>query len=425
MPKADASHGVAKVAKLAYWLDILVFSFLLLLVFFLPISNAIIEVSACNAITWWLLMKIILKFHSRKPLGIPSSMNKALGLYVFFLVVSICISTKPYLGTRYFLAKTLEYLAIYLIVIDTFSTRKRLGIVTSVLFASIFLVMIDAMVQYFTGFEFLRHRIAVAGRISGPFEFPDEFGNYLAAVLPIVLVLASSRFRSRSVRFLSAIALVPLFLVFFANATKGAWFGFFISLLFVLFLHKDKRIIFFVPALLFVVFVFLSPVFKIHIKEQFSSTNLSMVHRFSLWQTGWNMFMARPIFGHGLGTYMSNYNAYRVVDPTIAGSGGIWYAHNSYLQMLAETGIFGLCAFVYLVFSSLKSAIPVLRRAQDSFFGTVAFGVTAGIIAYLAQIFFDSTFYSLANAVLFWLLLSFVFALVQHIKQDHLYHGRA
>jgi O-antigen ligase len=85
--------------------------------------------------------------------------------------------------------------------------------------------------------------------------------------------------------------------------------------------------------------------------------------RLGIWRDTIRLFRARPITGHGLGTY--DVAAYTLenaaADPAFRGKG--WHAHNVYLHVLAETGLLGLLAWCYVWFAL---AVQMLRAWKDA-----------------------------------------------------------
>ncbi|GAB6067135.1 hypothetical protein JCM13664_04530 [Methylothermus subterraneus] len=79
----------------------------------------------------------------------------------------------------------------------------------------------------------------------------------------------------------------------------------------------------------------------------------SWTSRLPLWLAAWRMFLASPWIGHGIGSFAlrSPYDldpaslpAWIAFDPR-----GIPWAHNLYLEMLAELGVLGLSALLFLM----------------------------------------------------------------------------
>lgn len=80
--------------------------------------------------------------------------------------------------------------------------------------------------------------------------------------------------------------------------------------------------------------------------------------RFNLYKLAWNMFLDKPIFGVGWRQY-ANVISYRNY-----GDGAFRDAHNVYLQILAETGIFGFIVFFLLFLLSFVRTITIIQKAM-------------------------------------------------------------
>ena len=61
-----------------------------------------------------------------------------------------------------------------------------------------------------------------------------------------------------------------------------------------------------------------------------------------IWRDTKALIKDYPLFGCGLGGYESCFMRYKSVAPTTT----VHYAHNDYLQVLAELGVFGMAAGV-------------------------------------------------------------------------------
>jgi O-antigen ligase len=74
--------------------------------------------------------------------------------------------------------------------------------------------------------------------------------------------------------------------------------------------------------------------------------------RASLWRDAWPMITQTPWFGKGLGSFQWTFRAYETEIPDIPAA----YAHNDYLQILAETGIVGLCLVIWVFAACWQTA---------------------------------------------------------------------
>ena len=95
------------------------------------------------------------------------------------------------------------------------------------------------------------------------------------------------------------------------------------------------------------------------------SLNLGVGMRLAIWTDTMRLFRARPITGHGLGTYdrVAYTLAENAADHEDLYRGAGWHAHNVYLHLLAETGILGLAAWCYLWFAILLQLFGAWRGA--------------------------------------------------------------
>ena len=93
------------------------------------------------------------------------------------------------------------------------------------------------------------------------------------------------------------------------------------------------------------------------------------------------------------------------------------YAHNSYLQMAAETGLLGLGCFLWVLFVLLKHGIQSCFRIKDYWSLSIAQGAVTGLLGLLVQSFFDNTLYTVQLGVIFWVLVGIIVA-VTHLKDQ-------
>jgi O-antigen ligase len=113
-----------------------------------------------------------------------------------------------------------------------------------------------------------------------------------------------------------------------------------------------------------------------------------------LWQAALREFTLDPVVGTGAGTYLIYGRKFR--DPSIQ-SDPI-YAHNDYIQLLAEYGVIGATLFVGFLAAHFSSAWKFIRRMlrwlqhnEEAFSSSLALvvGASLGIIALMVHSFFD------------------------------------
>jgi O-antigen ligase len=101
--------------------------------------------------------------------------------------------------------------------------------------------------------------------------------------------------------------------------------------------------------------------------------------RSDLLVAGWNMFTQNLWLGVGVGNYRFLVGRYGAPEIELT-----HIAHNTYLDIAAEQGVFGLLLFLAIVYSALRS-LNRTRRLTDfhsslSFLRTAALGVQAGLL---------------------------------------------
>jgi hypothetical protein len=128
-----------------------------------------------------------------------------------------------------------------------------------------------------------------------------------------------------------------------------------------------------------------------------SFVTTSLKGRMEFWRVALKLFENRPLTGYGLGTYFSGYY--------IEYGMNAWYsrfAHNHYLQIMAELGVVGIFLFLGFLFLSIKSVVLSLSKTENSFY---AWGMLSAIVAFLLHIGVDFTWNFPAVTSLFFVLL--------------------
>jgi O-antigen ligase len=103
--------------------------------------------------------------------------------------------------------------------------------------------------------------------------------------------------------------------------------------------------------------------------------------RLPLWQDAWKMIREHPVIGQGLGTFQWTFPAYETVGPDIPAR----YAHNDYLQALAEVGIIGLVLLLTALMLAYRTALINLFRSKDSLARGIGMGTLGALTAVMMQ----------------------------------------
>ncbi len=91
-----------------------------------------------------------------------------------------------------------------------------------------------------------------------------------------------------------------------------------------------------------------------------NDANYAVIERMAHWQAALSMWRERFWLGVGFGCYEAAYPAHRLINWPFA----LGHAHNYYLNLLAETGIVGLAAYLALLGSLFVSLWRASRRTM-------------------------------------------------------------
>ena len=360
------------------------------LLFFLAISNALVEIFVSLAIFGFIGRKAIrpdFKYFKSWP-------NLFLLLFLFFSALSLFNSgTYIKISLNALFGKWMQYLGICIIIQDGIYNQKiiKRGMFTFLFGAT--LAVLSGLSQYFFNIEFLRNR-STSTLSSGlraatsSFNHYNDLGGYLVVILSFVsaLLLSNNFFRIKTIG-LSILAILSTVVIIF-TFSRGSWLAMFISFIFMVIL-SGKNFKLLIPVFLIAIILFLFPMF--HERLLFTFKEGGDSDRFRYWLVAWKMINDHPFLGIGMGTFMANFSKYL---PGINAA----YAHNCYLQIWAETGIFSLISFMLFVSSFIYLGIKKFLVSKSF----LLLGLLSGVIGFLVQSFFDTNLYSLRLAVLFW-----------------------
>lgn len=200
-------------------------------------------------------------------------------------------------------------------------------------------------------------------RVHGTFSHPNILAFFLVFAAAItVMALRSGDLRLGGwTRTLLRVHLVNIFALLIATKTRNAWLALWIFF-FVFGALKDKKILFVtlvLPPLAMLhpaVWDRVQDLFQGHGENLESGLN-SGAWRMLLWQRGLEYLGANFLTGRGLASFQP-LSTHFFQTPEAGAP-----AHNVYLEMLFETGVLGLCAFV-AIFASILRFFWIRRRSM-------------------------------------------------------------
>lgn len=394
--------------------------FLYLLIALLPFSKAAVEICVSIAIVLWVIKRLLIfslkpktqKLNPKTILQIfkpqDSMLNRPIALFIFFAIISVIGSVYFKISLRAFFSKFMEGLLLFFIIIEAIREKRQVSIIIGLLLCATVVVSVDGIIQrFFTGFDVFRQMPITRGGITAAFNHKNDLGGYLLIPLPIVAILMmkkiyiAGRWQVTGSKSMLVILFVLLGLFTFTMAltnSRGAWAALILGISMTYFsinkkIFKGIVISGCLVLAMFLLFIIYSP--EEHQSEVFDIQH-DIISRAVTWKDALSMIKDRPIFGHGINTYM------RVMTKMHAHFGtGPTYAHNCYLQIAAEMGITGLASFLWIIGRLFHRCILEVRK-QKSEARLLLIGLLCGLLAFLVHSFVDTNLHSLQLNALFW-----------------------
>ncbi|MBO0720133.1 MAG: O-antigen ligase family protein [Blastocatellia bacterium] len=272
-------------------------------------------------------------------------------LVIFFLgILFIPVAANPGMSIDKLNDPFLKVVVIFFLMINLVNTRKRFrSLVSAVVLCGIPLGF-SAIKSYLNG-EFVLRGTRIQGLGEGLFGNPNDLAICLNMLLPLTIVLGLTSHGIRRLLFLGSALIMATGIM--VTYSRGGFLGLIFALLFMLWKLSQRRRIR-TMILVFVAVAVLLPVLPgsygkriLTIFSSDSDTTGSSNERKELLDNALNVISHHPIVGVGFG----NFPIYSIHELA---------AHNSYVEITAELGVFGLLAYLIVLFSPLLS----LRRLE-------------------------------------------------------------
>jgi O-antigen ligase len=257
----------------------------------------------------------------------------------------------------------------------------------------------------FSSYTYIKE-VLVGKRAFATFVSPNLFASYLIMILFLGLGLWSENKRKKI--YLMAVFLISLSLIYTKSIGAILTFIFVFSFWFYFFIRQDR----FIPnkrtkliAVFMVLFISIMVLIFLFINRHkishffdLSYTHNSIIQRLYYWRTALKMIKDYPLLGIGWRKFEIFYYFYK---PSLANMSR--YAHNVFLQITVELGIFGLLVFLSILYFFFKEAVRIIKDNPSVFL--FRFSLFCSGISFLLHNLFDLSFYFGQVSFFWWLLL--------------------
>jgi len=349
-----------------------------------------------------------------------NAVNKELGLFlktslnkpIFFYILACMISTG--IGVAFggvgiktsflFILKYIEYFIVFFMIANHIEDTDQIKRFVFCLLLTCFITSIIGILQ-----------IPGGERISAPFEGergePNTLGGYLLFVGAIAAGLLIKAENSKS-KHLLIVLLVAMILPFLFTQSRSSYLGL-VPVCFILGLLTKRKII--VIGLLSIAFIMSPLLLPSQVKNRILYTftqpkesgqvrvgdvrlDTSTSARIATLKEIMTDWPKKPVFGYGV-------TGYGFIDSQLP-------------RVLIETGILGLFAFLYLIYSIIRLTINNLKELKTPYFQGLTIGFFAGTIGLLFHSLGANTFIIVRIMEPFWFFAGII-AVLPSLEREH------
>ena len=329
-----------------------------------------------------LLVAILLQ----KPRIVPSRINLALVLLLGVMALSVLFSSYIRLSFYFLVDDLLKIILIAFMTYFALNSTKKLSAFLWIWLGYQVFIARSAL----TGFNLTDSsiRYGASGLASTSFlGDPNDFALALNIAIPFAFYLMLQT-RNKVVKGLLALFCVVFIAGIVGSESRGGFITLISTIVFIILFQSKKRVLSLAIGALVVTGIFIvAPASYVQRMQTITGSALEEgdtgYGRITLWKAGLKMMIDHPLTGVGLGRYQAAYGQkyHRKGDTK-------WrVAHNNYVTMGAETGIFGFLLYFYFLYTIFKENYHIrtsLRaaRMENHFTYFLSKALTASLVAY-------------------------------------------
>jgi len=249
----------------------------------------------------------------------------------------------------------------------------------------------------------------MGGWIYGPYVNHNHYAGLMEMLVPIPLVLSLTRLAPAKVREAAAAAAAVMVGTIFLSGSRGGMLAIVAEIVILAaLLVKQKRGLrtaIGIGVFMAIVIGLLVWIGGPELSKRLATagpghTELSSDIRTYINRDGFRMFLKKPVFGWGLGTFPIVYPQFR----TFYSNFFVNEAHNDYLQLLVEMGLLGFATMVWFLVTLYTRGVKKIGNWTGEISGAMTLACLLGISGILVHSAVDFNLQIPANAALFYVL---------------------
>ena len=279
-------------------------------------------------------------------------------IFCSYLIITSLLSEFKYISLEaslFYFRFTLFSLAIWFLIDNN---KNFIKIFTQFLLATFIFILLDGYIQFFFEYSIFNLAPTFNNRLTLTLTDKLILGGYISRLFPLLLALLIYNYSLRKNTIIYSLLLLILTdVLVYLSGERTAIGILFISTLYIIFLISKFRILRSISLIISLIIIVFITVFSSEVKNRNIDKTLDQMNfnspqydilmfspeHDSMYRTSFNMFLKNPIKGIGPKNFrnLCNDNKYKIND-----RGCSTHPHNTYLQILAETGTIG---FIFLL----------------------------------------------------------------------------
>ena len=389
------------------------FFYLDLIVYLIPISiilgNLIINI--LSVICFFIYITLIFKgkiFYK----NYKNYFNVFYALMIFFLI-NLVLSSNFQMSLVSLLGFVRYYFLFLAILFCLNEIKDFKNIFSKIIFILVLFVTIDVSIQHIFSIDLFGNEIigSHGRRLSGPFGDEGVAGSFISKLFFLSCIYLYSNNIGKKLLF--SIIIISIFVVILTNERSASIMFFTAALIFFIFCNLKiwkKFILLLLTVLSLATLINTNSNLKSHFVDiplKYFKDNHHKAH----YLTSYEIFKENKIFGSGIKTfrYLCGDEKYENIKTKYASYRCATHPHNIYLEILSETGIFGMFIFItinlYILISLIVNFFKDKSLSQEILFLFCSFF----ILFWPLQT--TGSFFSTWNGIFYWIFFSYFFNL--------------
>jgi len=396
--------------KLLKYFNWLIGVFLILFVFWSPISVTGAQTAVSFALLFWVLRMLTMRKVNlvKSPLNIP----------IAAFLVAVAIGVIMAVDFRYSLKRymSLGWISIFFLTMNNIKDVNQFKRLIRILILITTIAGAYGIFQHLTRIDFfgnVKHLNLAFARSTGFFDGPATFGNYILLVLPVVIGLSYYSKTRREKSWLRLSSLVILTAIIFSYG-RAVWMGLIVGLIFMGIL-RSKRLLLSIIAGIMICSIFILAFPSSEFAQRVATTVKSknpVGDRIEFWEGSLRILRDYPITGVGWEGFRKVYPRYRPSEEEKS----VCNAHNNFVDVTVDSGLLGLGIFIWLLLTSYKVGFQIFKQLDDGYFKGISWGFLGSLTAFLIAGLSQYNFGDSEVVMLFYFLLGMVMVIPRIAK---------